>query len=138
MEMEYKLEEILHRNYGTSEPNESDSSEMTGEATAEPMEPGKRRWQRRYRSYSDEDATETERSVKLHGRAKRSEQDDESSMLTKDLRMEWDDTAREAFYLIADVMTSHLRWSLDHFETAYTSKVHKRIYNVRSKCLVAH
>ena len=35
MEMEYKLEEILHRNYGTSEPNESDSSEMTGEATAE-------------------------------------------------------------------------------------------------------
>ena len=135
--MEDKLEEILHRNYGTSEPNESDDSEMTGEATAEPMEPVKRRWHQRDRSYSSEDETDTERTVKLHGRAKRSEHDanDESPIVTKDNRRVWDETAKEAFYLIADVISSHLRWSLEHFETAYTSKVQRIYENIRSKCL---
>ena len=126
MEMEHKLQEIVHRYYGTSESESSEMIESAESATAEPM-PVKRSWHQRDRSYSDEDEMDRERNAKLQRRTKRSDPDanDESPITTKDNRLEWDETAKEAFYLIADIMTSHLRWSLDHFETAYTSKVQR-------------
>ena len=136
MEMEHKLEEIVHKYYGTSESESSEMTESAESSTAEPM-PVKRSWHQRDRSYSDEDETDRERTAKLQRRTKRSHHDanDESSITTKDNRLVWDETAKEAFYLIADVMTSHLRWSLDHFETAYTSKVQSIYYYDGSKFL---
>ena len=69
--------------------------------------------------YTDYSEDYGENFAQVHVSANRRQQD--QNRMTKDHRV-WDETAKEAFTLMVDVMTSHLRWSLDHFETAYASK----------------